>query len=240
MKIQYLLLATVLILSSSILQANTVVTITSVSGDVQFRKGLDENWETAKVGMILEDIDTILTGNEGTVSLILESGTVFKMGSDALLDIGDLRTIMEQELFLYLMSEKIDKLEPVQKKAKLKIGNVSVVHGASAKTDSVQDQNERILIVIKEKNGAVALYDNKFYPNAIIKMHKIVNTNSEANDCGELYYLMGKSFEAINKSGQAIDHYNLALEQIKLTNCSESASAWQPDARDALERLKQK
>jgi hypothetical protein len=234
-----LFVTTILLVTSQMVNANMVVTISTLKGEVKIRKGLNENWNKAQKGMILEDIDTIMTGSDGETSLVLDNGKNFKLGANALLDIGDLRTILEQDLFLYLMSDKIDKLKPADKKAKVKIGNVSVVHGSSAEKDSVTENGNMNLLINREKNGAIALYENGFYPNAIVKMHKILNDHDQLKNCGELYFLMGKSFEAIDKKGQAIDHYKLAIKNYSTSNCDGlTYRDWYSDAEKALERLK--
>ena len=80
-------------------------------------------------------------------------------------------TIDQQELFLFLMSKKIRKIEKLNSNNRLKIGNVSVVHGNS-KVQSDSSENKRIVSnwSKQETNGAVSLFVQKFYPNTIIKL----------------------------------------------------------------------
>lgn len=215
------------------------VEITGIEGDVKVRKGLNEQWQAAKVGMLLEDIDTILTGTSGKTTLKLADGRIFRLGSHAALDIGDLRNLQKKDLFLYLMSKKVEKLPAVENKAKLKIGNVSVVHGSKTVIDSIAVSESADTWYKREKNGAVAIYTNAMYPNAIMKMHKLVNRYEQLPDCGELYYFMGKSFESIDDSGQAIDYYERAIEHTQNKKCSEaSVEQWKNQAQEALNRLR--
>ncbi len=224
----------IIILSSISFSLAATVEISAMEGDVKIRKGLDEHWQTAVTGMLLEEIDTILTGKSGNATLILADGRKFRLGPEAVLDIGDLRKMKEKDLFLYLMSKKVDNLAPVKSKAKIKIGNVSVVHGSKTVLDSIEVTADTNDWYQREKNGAEAIYGNALYPNAVMKMHKILNKYDDLPDQGELYYLMAKSFESMEEQGQAIDHYEQAIEHAQENDVSDP---WIGQARDALKRL---
>ncbi|MBN1466209.1 hypothetical protein JXA02_10625, partial [candidate division KSB1 bacterium] len=104
------------------------VTVERTAGEVMVRRGLDEQWLTVRKGMLLEDIDTIQTG-EGTVVLKMPDGSTFTMGSLSIVDISDLRKISRQEMFIFLMSQKVQKIAPRQGTSELIVPNVSSVHG---------------------------------------------------------------------------------------------------------------
>ena len=214
--------------------------IIRLSGEVRIRRGVEETWQVASTGILLEDIDTIQTGTTGTVVLETKQGNRFTLGSDAILDISDLRKITEKELFLYLMSKKVQNIEPRDSKTPLRIGNVSVVHGESkAKPKQTETGNSDLNLWIKEKNGANALYDQEYFPNSIIKYHKILDKYRAIHDCGEIYFYLGKSFEALNKTGQAFDSYKLAIQHNQGQNCQDSKTQkWLTEAQKSLERLK--
>ena len=201
----------ILIISVSLALTSSTVKIIDVTGDVKVRRGLDEFWQSAKTGMILEEIDTILA-LEGKVELEIHDGLFFELGSNSMLDVGDLRTISKREMFLVLMSEKVNRLQPRSEKTQLKVGNVSVVHGES-KDELVEMSGDRdSQIWIQEFNGAMALYDHEYYTNTIIKLDKILKKHTGINDCGQIYYQLANSFEKLNESGQAIDAYKMVLE----------------------------
>ena len=80
--------------------------VIKMRGEVKVRKGLNEDWDRAVIGMLLRDVDTILTLESAEVVLLLESGDTFTLGSNAVVDIGDLRKISERQLFLFLVSKK--------------------------------------------------------------------------------------------------------------------------------------
>ena len=217
------------------------VKIVDAKGDVRVRFGIEEFWHKAQIGLILKNIDSILSGEDGQVTLEPEEGAVFKLGSNAVLDIADIRQIQQRELFMYLMSQKIDQLETKDEDTPVKVGNVSIVHGDSKQiqnsiaTDSVQED-----WYLLEINGALALYDHRYFPNAIIKLMKIQNKYDSARDLGKIDYYIGKSFEALNDPGQAQDAYKNALDEYKRTKePSSKEQDWVADARDALNRFNQ-
>lgn len=216
--------------------------IIRVSGEVKARRGVEESWQPTIPGMLLEEIDTILTGANGEVVLETAEGVYFKLGKNASLDISDLRKITEKELFLYLMSIRIQKMAPGAGKTQLRIGNVSVVHGESkAKSDSSLKNQLEPDFWSQEKNGAVALHDQKLYPNSIIKFHKILDRYGSRPDCGEIHFYLGQSFEAIENPGQAIDAYQMVIHQSEAQHCENpDAKRWLDDAQKAINRLKPK
>jgi tetratricopeptide (TPR) repeat protein len=216
--------------------------VIKISGNVKVRRGLEEVWQNATAGMLLEDIDTILTGANAEVVLETSDQTEFRMGESSVLDISDLRKITKQEMFMYLMSKKVQKIEPTDGKTKLRIGNVSVVHGESkATSESAPAASSDPNFWIKEKNGAIALQEQKFYPNSIIKIHKILDKYDSIQDGGELHFYLGKSFEKIENIGQAIDAYQEAIRlHEEQKSVSQNSKPWFYEAQQAIEKLKVK
>ena len=74
------------------------VKIIEVKGSVMVRFGIEESWQKIQVGSILKNIDSILSGEDGSVILELENGIMFKLGSNSVLDIADIREIQQREL----------------------------------------------------------------------------------------------------------------------------------------------
>jgi hypothetical protein len=215
--------------------AASAVKIISLSGEVKVRRGVEETWHRAAAGMMLEEIDTILTGEASAVVLETPEGATFRLNSYAILDIADLRKITEREMFLFLMSQKVNQIPPRQEKTRLRIGNVSVIHGESKAEPSRRTAEEESQIWVQESNGAKALYDQRYYPNTIVKLHKILAKYPNLEDCGEIHFYLGKAFEALSKPGQARDAYKIVLERF----CDDGVSKQRADeARQAIERSK--
>ena len=165
----------------------------------------------------------------------------FILGSQSILDIGDLRRITERELFLFLMSQKVNRIEYQGNQSKLRIDNVSVVRAEdkSVSTDSEDPLMNRVQRN-REYNGAQALYRHSLYPNAIVKYHKILDKYPEINDCGDTYYYLAKSFEAIQENGRARDAYKTVLSKIENDSCNNAKSIKiTEECRNAIKRLKE-
>lgn len=214
-----LILTAMLLLTESTVFAESVTKILRTKGEVKVRYGMDEVWTSASAGLKLKEIDTILTGEGAEVTLQLPDGTTFTLGRNSILDIGDLRKIVKKELFLYLMSNKIQKINPGSKKAKLKIGSVSVVRAEtkdqSAEAPAIPAADNKI----QQINGALALYQQKYYPNTIIKLHKVISKYGDNDDCGRLHFYMAKSFKEMDMEGQAVDSFQKAVDNFKEQKC---------------------
>ena len=209
--ISYLVL--ILVLFIQFAAAETSVKIVSASGNAKVRFGLEEEWNKAVIGIDLKEIDTILTGENGEIVLQFNNGKKFILGRNSILDIGDLREIQEKELFLFLMSKKVEKIEPRKEKTKLRIGDVSVVYGES-KTNSDSSQSESIgnSLAKKEVNGVLALFMQHYYTNTLYKLHNLLDKYKTKINLGKVYFYIARAFEALDKNGQAIDAYQIVVD----------------------------
>lgn len=197
--------------------ASVEVRITKVTGNVKVRYGVEEEWHPARTGMMLRDIDTILSGSDGSAQLLLMDGKVFQLGSNSYLDIVDLKSMDEKELFLFLMSKKVkDIKQQPDSNDRLKISSVSVVHGNSKiEIDSTGMEKNNSNWSEQETNGAVALYIQKFYPNTIVKIKKLMAKYSSLEDEGKFYFYLAKSFDALEMKGQAKENFQLTVDYYK-------------------------
>ncbi len=235
MKARTFLTVFILVNFSHVTWAETKVNIAKASGEVKIRRGVEETWHPASAGTRLDEIDSILTGEGASVVLETPDGKTFELGSNSILDIADLRRISERELFLFLMSKKINQIVPRQEKTKLRIGNVNVVHG-ELKSDSQNTSKSGNELWVFEKNGAKALFAQDYTTNAVLKLNKILLKYPNLNDCGEIHSYLGKGFEKLNKPGQAIDAYQTVLKRSD-ERCSSNSQLWLKEAESALKRL---
>jgi hypothetical protein len=216
--------------------ASVDVTVINVKGDVKIRYGVEEEWQPAKTGMILRDIDSIISGAGGQAKLKLNDGRIFELGGNSYLDIVDLKNIDKHELFLFLMSKKILEIKKPDTDDRIRISNVSVVHGnskTSSKNDSLENNSSDWSE--QETNGAVSLYVQKFYPNTIVKLKKMISKYTVLNNQGKIFYYLAKSFNALDMKGQARENFQAVVEfyqdQDNLTKEEKTRLA---EAREAL------
>lgn len=211
--------------------AFAAVEVESLRGEVKVRHGLDEHWSDARKGMLLEDIDTIQTW-EGSVVLKRQDGSLFTMGSLSILDISDLRAITRQEMFVFLMSQKVQRMKPRQQPSTLNLPNVSSVHGEKKLAHERAEKQDVVQSWQRELNAAKAMVDQELYTNSVVKLHKVLARHSTLDDCGKINLYLGKSFEELDEAGQAIDNYQFAAE--KAQNCNIDIA---DEAQRAVRRL---
>ncbi len=213
-KIIYIFLSLIILIQTA--NAEISIKIISTKGEAKVRFGLEEEWKSAVTGINLKEIDTIFTGEGGEIILLLEGGKKFVLGNNSLLDIGDLREIQEKELFLFLMSKKVENIEPRNGKTKLRIGNISSVYGEDqSNSDTINVKNSVNSISKKEINGAIALYVQQYYTNTLYKLHTLLDKYKSAISVGRINFYIAKAFEAIDKKGQAMDSYQNVIDNFK-------------------------
>jgi len=217
----------------TIVDASAGARIVSMQGDVKVRRGLEETWQMAARGMLLEDMDSILNGEASDVLLELEDGRSFRLGGNAILDIADLRLITEQQLFLYLTAQKIRNLDPPETGKPIRIQNVSTVRADDRSDSSVDNQVEDNLVWMQETNAALAMIEQKYYPNAVMKVHKILDAHAKSADKARLYFYLGQSFEALEDNGRALEAYQGCVGY-----CKSDQDQMRSQAEDAIKRIK--
>jgi tetratricopeptide (TPR) repeat protein len=209
-----------------------------MKGDVFVRLGLEENFQKVQNNQILNEFDTILTGETGEAVLKIDDKIFLNIKNRTVIDIIDLRKIQENELFLFIMSQKINKLEPVEHQ-KIEVGNVSIIHGDKKEENEMHKKDLKDDWYQLEMNGAQVLYDYGYYANAIIKFYKIENKYEDKFNDGECQYRLAKSFEAENYKSQAIEAYQKALDIFKKCTDDSRKPEWLDDARHSLKKLKE-
>jgi len=135
----------------------------------------------------------------------------------------------------------VRRIEALDTKTPLRIGNVSVVHGGKRDADSTSSDSAKAKRWLPEFNGALALYMQKYFPNAVIKLHKILERHILGDDSAQIYFYIGKSLEALNLSGQAIDAYRVVVDHFEQNKpISDEAEHRVSEARKAIQRLQKK
>ncbi|MFQ5632238.1 MAG: tol-pal system YbgF family protein, partial [bacterium] len=124
---------------------------------------------------------------------------------------------------------------------KLRITNVSVVRAenkaASTKSGNNTASDNRLWL--QETNGARAMYFQEFYPNAIMKLHKIIRKNPNLEQCSEIFYYLAKSYEEIDEPGRALEAYRIVIANAENDACeAEHRAEMIADASRAIKRLK--
>ena len=71
-------------------------------------------------------------------------------------------------------------------------------------------------------------------------MYKVLEKYSSIDDCGEIHFYIGKSFEALSETGRAIDAYQQVIDRTKESSCDSLMIKKYTDASaEAIRRLKE-
>jgi hypothetical protein len=194
--------------------SESMVRIVAVRGEVRVRRSLEETWSPAGAGTMLKPLDTVFSGEASEAVLLLEDGTRFTLGGNAVLDVSDLRRITERQMFLFLMSQKVERLSATDSSSAIRIVNVSVVRGSQKQASTEPAPLSDVRGWTREKNGAKALLDADYCTNAVVKFYKILQRHPDLKDGGEIHWCLGRAFEALKETGRAADAYRTALDRV--------------------------
>ena len=138
------------------------------------------------------------------------------------------------------MSKKVDQIEKNDDKTPLQIGNVSVVRGESKiSEDSLTLNFKKTIWTEWEINGALSLFNQQYYPNTVVKLHKILERNDYYNDCGKVYFYIAQSLEILKMDGQAIEAYQSVIDFYLDQECADKESKQRfEESQFALDILK--
>jgi hypothetical protein len=232
MKKRFIYIIIIVMAALRLFAAEDSIRIVGLYGDVKVRRGLDETWSAAEIGMLLGPMDTIFSGEVSEVILLLEDGTRFTLGGNAVLDAGDLHRITERQMFLFLMSQKVGRMAVPDSASSIHIANVSVVRGSDKRAEAgpAPVANERGWV--PEKNGAMSLFEAGYVTNTVVKLHKISQRYPSIEDRGEIQFMLGQAFEALNEPGRAFDAYQKALDAV---NRGSEMTRYAPDRKAKIE-----
>lgn len=213
--------------------ASASARILSVAGEVKVRRGMEETWKPAVRSMLLDDMDSILSGEASEALLEMEDGRTFRLGGNAMLDIADLRIITEQQLFLFLTAQKIRNLDPSETDKPIRIQNVSAVRAEDRSVSGSGYQAADNLFWRQETNAVLSMIAQAYYPNAVMKAHKILDVHAKSADKARLYFYLGQSFESLEDRGRALEAY-----QASIGYCKPDQQPIRTEAAQSIRRIK--
>ena len=184
------------------------VLIVQIHGNVKIRRGVSEEWISARRNMFLRRVDSIISEGNSWVELRIDENEIFKLTQEAILDICDLKRISEDELFLMLMDQKLSRCGKEEKE--LKVSDVSIPRGkVGIEMKHGQNKIDQKIFSLRLFNGIKSLYDNGYFTNTIAGLKKFLTRKTyregDHGDDAQLY--LAKSFEALKWYGRAIAAY---------------------------------
>lgn len=176
---------------------DSMIRIRSIKGKVYIRHDISEEWLGLKNNDILNQEDTIVTGEGAELVLNLPDNKIFRVDEEVYLDISDIRDIPENIILMMMTREELNKI-PRKKSERIIKENVSVIHGRILPNISEKNAGEETLVKYKV-NGIKVLIKNGYGSSAIVKYTEMENTilNNPDNISVSMQvakYLTGKKF----------------------------------------------
>jgi hypothetical protein len=185
------------------------ITVSRVQGDVQVRAGMQETWQPVKKGDELKPHDSILTGENATVVLLVRSAegknpAKISIPADVILDLSDIRTLTRDELILKLTMERVRSSSYDWKNSELQIPNATVVHGEKREEVGVvvDDASARLRM-----NGTKVLFQNGFFSTCALKGLSLMGRFPSLGETFENRYMVAESLERSDLRGEALHEY---------------------------------
>ncbi len=200
MKSRMYLAVLFLLILVPVVRAN-MVTVVSIKGYAEVRRGMSEQWITLRVGDVLKPEDTIRTGEDAEVTLKVGL-SIFSLPAFAIIDVGDIRHLTRNDLLLKLAMEEIRGLPD----SRPSTGNATptVMHGSRRRSSSYPVTYSEVGIMRLE--GARALFRHKYYETTILAVKSTLHRYGLRNPLAARR-LVAQAFERLGLMQQAIDEY---------------------------------
>ncbi|NOY05511.1 MAG: hypothetical protein GXO82_02570 [Chlorobi bacterium] len=201
MKLRMCIAMIFLVILVPVVRANTV-TVVSIKGYAEVRRGMSERWIMLHVGDVLKPEDTIRTGEDAEVTLKVGL-SMFSLPSFAILDVGDIRHLGRNDLLLKLAMEEIRGLPD----SRPSTGNATptVMHGRSRGSSSSYPVTYSEIGIMRLE-GARALFRHKYYETTILTVKSTLHRYGLRNPLAARR-LVARAFERLGLVQQAIDEY---------------------------------
>ena len=184
------------------------VVVANLTGTVRVRRGVEETWMDAKQGMPLYRVDTIETGKSSEVILKTEGAERFVLPEEAMLEISALEPMTKERLFLFLMSQKVARMDAGKEPIRLRNGSVprGAMPANGPKSPKETDPKKRDL---KRFHGAKALFDNGYVTNAAAAFRNLLDAagSERASWQDRAQWAMAESFRTLEWFGKAREAY---------------------------------
>ncbi len=199
---------------SSIYSFGEEVKIISLHGNVAVRHGIQEEWISAAVGDVLKPDDSIESGKNSSITLLIDGKTKFTIPESVIIDISDLRVVTQDELLLKIAMENIRTIPRDKRDNELYVPRITTVHG-----ENMGNASKKITlsteIGLKQLKGSKILFDNKYYATSILKAKEVFRIYPELKIRTEFHLMVAEAFEKLNLLEEALSEYiNLSHEQL--------------------------
>jgi tetratricopeptide (TPR) repeat protein len=198
--------------------------IESLSGMLYVKDEKTQEWvkiEPPIKEIILDAKDSLMTGENSRVIFRVD-GRTFEMGASSIIRVGEIEKnppLTKEEYFvkqcLSSISLSSDMSSDIGNSKKV-FYNVCGIRGRNYSTSDRYlhlKEEEDISIEIKEYNGALDLYRNHLYDNAIRRWLMFIAKNKESLLVDDAQYQIGKTFQLMRRYEEAIWAYKLVISK---------------------------
>lgn len=209
------------------LMANSIV-VKAVTGTVEVRKGVSEEWKKVSVGDVLKPEDTMRTGKRSSATVVVDSKKLI-ITELAMVDIADFREISLEDFLLRLAMQNILAV-PDRGEDNLVIPATTILHGSS-KASRTETQESPPSTGNLQLRGAKILFDYAFFASSILKTKETLRLYPELNSNIEARLTVAAAFEKMNLTNDALSEYSaLSTEKLPPT--------YQKKVESSIQRIK--
>jgi len=169
MKIQMFILV-VLLPTALLFAAEDDCVVQSLEGGVQIREPFQNDWVTARQGIVLKDHTTIRSLRNGRARIRAYSGESFVLPPAAQIEARDLRQLSREDLMMELTAIEMQKLP--QRNEQTRPESALVLHGRVNETKDLESIRKEFVDL--ETNGARSLYHQGFISGFIVKVNRLM------------------------------------------------------------------
>lgn len=179
--------------------ANTI-TIRSVNGTVEVRKGVSEEWKSVVVGDILKPEDTIRSGERSSAVLTI-GATRVSIPEMTMVDMIDFRQMSREDFLLRLAMEDILSV-PNRDEDKIVIPAATVLHGSRNGATTAEPRNS-LRIPTMLVHGANVLFNHGYYATSVLRLKSTIALYPELKSNNDALIMLATGFEKMNLEAEA-------------------------------------
>jgi len=207
-----LMILTLLVLCGWVSSAQVLVK--QVKGLAEVRRGVAEEWTTVKPGDSLTADNTLKVRKGSSVAILTRDAQRIVVPELTVLDIGDLRTVTQQDLLLKLAMADVRAAPAQERPAELTIPRTTIVHGKEYPVRVIAGETPRDYREM-EVRGTKVLYDHGYYPTCILRAKELLQVYPDLKDRFEFRMMIAEALERTKLRGPALNEYlALAMENL--------------------------
>ncbi len=209
------ILPSLFILLLSIAAANAQMSVVTVRGTVEVRRGVNEGWRPVQAGEVLKPEDSMKSGKKSRATVLLENKKALSLPENVIVDLSDFRPLTNDELLLKLAMERVRSLPNRERDEDFSVPQTTIMHGTE-KEEIISSQVPRnIEEGLLQLNGTQVLYENGYHAGCVLRAKEVFLRYPELASKTEYRLLVASALEKTKLYGEALSEYaSLAAEKL--------------------------